>query len=391
MRRTGFYAALIMGIVVPTAVAVAASRPAVRAFASAFFAPPPAPPSLSRDAGIVSLPVESFAFGVESPELQSLADPDAGSPPARAARHAVFVTEVRAAPGYQRPPEVPRTALLARGDGRLDPQLAYLAREQDGHGALIAALKRSRVYRPEVERILRAWKIPEALTAVAFVESAFSATASAPDGGAGLWSLSPEVARAYGLVMLPSYDERRSVAISTEAAAHHLSDLRERFGSWELALYAFGGGYVRAVSALGNRPRADFESVASELPEDAVSYVREVLAVATVLGSPDAFGFDETRGDEPLSTSDLEIPAGTPFGTVARASGTTVARLRELNPEYLADYVPSTGFAMIMHVPSAGLARAKELLMPLLYAEPGSGLARAVAPSRAADAGVGGG
>ena len=33
---------------------------------------------------------------------------------------------------------------------------------------------------------------------------------------------------------------------------------------------------------------------------------------------------------------------------------------------------PSTGFVMVMHLPSAGLARAKEALMPLLYSTSGA-------------------
>ena len=48
-------------------------------------------------------------------------------------------------------------------------------------------------------------------------------------------------------------------------------------------------------------------------------------------------------------------------------------RLRELNPEYLGDSVPSTSFVMTMHLPSASLARAKELLMPLMYSTTGGG------------------
>ena len=218
-----------------------------------------------------------------------------------------------------------------------------------------------------------------------FVESAFSPTSTPSDGGDGLWGLSTDVAAAYGLEVLPSFDERRSVAVLTEGAAHYLADLRERLGSWELALYAFGAGYAPALLDLSKRAQDDFWSLAPELPVDWVAYVRQVLAVATVLANLDWFGFEDARPDEPLASSDLEVPAGASFGTVARAAGTSAARLRELNPEYLGETVPNTGFAMVMHLPSAGLARAKEMLIPLLYATPGSSLSRAL-PTRSGDA-----
>jgi hypothetical protein len=116
-----------------------------------------------------------------------------------------------------------------------------------------------------------------------------------------------------------------------------------------------------------------------------VAYVRQVVAVSTILANLDRFAFDDARPEEPLATSDLEVPPGAPFSAGATAAGTGVQRLHDLNPEYLSEVVPNTGFAMVMHLPSAGLARAKEMLIPLLYSRSGSSLARP-APDRAADA-----
>lgn len=407
MRRGGFYAGLIAGgvLLAGVAVAVIATRPSVRSTAAAFLAPLPSAPSLSRDAGVAALPVEPLVLGAESPELLALRSADAGAPPSRAARRALFATDPGAPqvvppnglgavpPRFRRPDGLRRTLLAEREDPRLDPALAYLERDEHGHGALLTAIKRSGRYHEEVARILRAWKIPEDLAAVAFTESAFVPAAASPDGAAGLWGLSGDVAAAYGLVTLPAFDERRSVSVSTEGAAHYLNDLRERLGSWELALYAFGAGYAPALADLQSHAQASFWKLAPELPRERVAYVTEVLAAATVLGNPERFGFDDARPEAPLATSDLEVPAGASFATVARAAGTTAARLHELNPEYLGESVPATGFAMVMHLPSAGLARAKEMLIPLLYATAGSGLTRGGPPgpadAAAAPAGIG--
>jgi hypothetical protein len=376
MRRGTFAIAVGLGVAVPViALGVVLSRPEVRSLLTDFVAPLPtaARPAVSTS-NVEALPPQLAITGAESSELRQLGSGDAGTPTDRGARTSLFPRDLPAArEAYERPRGLKRPDLASRDDPAVDRAIQYLATDERGHGALLAAIQRSGRYRDEVDRILRAWKLPSELSAVAFVESAFSPTATSLDGSAGLWSLAPEVARAYGLAMLPKYDERRSLALSTEAAAHYLADLHERLGSWELALFAFGQGYARALNLLQKQSSLEYWDIASELPADGTGYVAQVLAVATMLGNPDRFGLDLAKPDEPQVTSDLEVPADATFSILARAAGTSVARLHELNPEYLGDAVPSTGFVMTMHLPSAGLARAKELLMPLMYSNAGGG------------------
>ena len=132
-------------------------------------------------------------------------------------------------------------------------------------------------------------------------------------------------------------------------------------------------GYARTIAALQKHSSLEYWDLVNDLPPDGTAYVAEVLAVATALESPGRFGLDVVKADDPVVTSDLEVPADATFAILARAAGTSVERLRELNPEYLGDSVPSTSFALVMHLPSGGLARAKELLMPLMYSTSGGG------------------
>jgi membrane-bound lytic murein transglycosylase D len=185
-----------------------------------------------------------------------------------------------------------------------------------------------------------------------------------------------EVAGAYQLAVFEKYDERRAIALSSEAAAHYLADLHDRFGSWDIAILAFGLRYSEALRVLSGHAAANFQAIAAGLGPDDAAYVPRVLATAVVLANPDRFGLDAVGPVAPITTSDLEVPGGTPLSTVARAAGTSVETLRDLNPEYLGNTVPDTGFAMVMHLPSNSLARAKEALMPMLYATSGSALSR---------------
>ena len=311
------------------------------------------------------LPIESRSLGTESAELRALAHETGAATYARAPARALFAS-TPTGPEAKLPNGVHRVEFGAGDERGVALYSADVARSEQDHEAVRLAMKRSGRYRAGVERVLRAWHVPEELTAIPFVESGFIPTAVTVDRGVGLWSLPSDVANAYGLVMTASYDERRSVALATEVAAHYLADLHERLGSWEFAACGFGQGYVRTLAALSS------QDPSGAAPAECVAYVRAVTALATTLANPERFGF-EVQPDSPTTASDLEVPAGTSFRLVARAAGSTVERLHELNPEYLAEVVPDAGIPMVVHVPAEGLARAKESLMSLLYATSAEG------------------
>jgi membrane-bound lytic murein transglycosylase D len=293
--------------------------------------------------------------------------------PARAPRLAMFPSPVQKGNSpSDRITALQRPEIILRDDARIDDMMNYWLRDGRAHAALLAAYQRSGRYRPTTERILTAWKVPEDLTAMIFLESGFVPSVVQPDGSAGLWSLPLNVAQAYGLTVRDTYDERRGVESSTEVAGRYLADLKERLGSWALAIYAFEHGYKRTGEELLKAKSAKFEDLADTRPTADSAYVFQVFALATILKNPERFGLDLVRPDPPLATSDMEVPSEAPLSTIAQAAGTSVGHLHELNPEYLGDTVPSTGAAMIIHLPREGLARAKELLTPLLYAAPGS-------------------
>jgi membrane-bound lytic murein transglycosylase D len=395
MQRGAFTAAIVAGAGVPAlALGFALSRPGVRALVHDFLSPGSdiaVPTSAPTVAPVLERDHAERSNGTESPALRALRGSDAGAPTTRVGRDALFPSYSAAGPSpgpAQHSRGLRRSELASRDDESVDRMVRYLATDERGHGALLAAVKGSGHYRDAIERILRAWNVPQELSAVAFVESGFSPTHTQGDGCLGLWSLPREVAHAYGLAMLDSYDERRSVALSTEVAAHYLADLRERFGSWELALVAFGVGYRTVAAVVTNSKATDYWDMLGELPPLGTTYVAQVLAVSTMLDNTGTFGLDVVRPDPPETTGDLEVPGGAPFAAIAQAAGTTVARLKELNPEYLREVVPATGFVMVMHVPSAGLAAAQEGLWPLLTSGAWSRDSQFDSAHRRPDAGV---
>ncbi|WP_394842742.1 transglycosylase SLT domain-containing protein [Pendulispora brunnea] len=376
MRKPAFYALVgVIGALPLLGAGIALTRPSVRAALHGFFSP------VAMDAGTLArpdggglstLPSIGVAAGGESIELRAVVQGislDGGAPiPPKAQPPRKASLFEGATPGNTKklPTALKRSDLASRDDVNVDNATASLVQTDGTRQRLSERIQRTGRYRDDISRILRAWKVPESLLVLAVTDGGISPTEATGDA-VGIWKLTPDVATAYGLALLEKYDERRSVAISTEATAHYLADLRERFGSWELALYAYGIGYRTAVSDIAAHSVTDFWTSYDVLTPDGKDYVIQVLATAQVLGNLPRFGLDRMKLDDPIRTSDLEVPGGAPLSVVARAANTSLDRIRDLNPEYLSDTVPSTKFAMVVHLPTEGLARAKEVLMPLLY------------------------
>lgn len=254
-------------------------------------------------------------------------------------------------------------------DVRVQRFLRYLTESPEGRKLFRKWYRRSGLYHDEIARALRDRGLPEDLEAMVYVESGYWPSAVSSTGAAGLWQFMPGTARVYGLSVEHDYDERRNVEKSTEAAMRYLSDLYDRFGSWELALAAYDMGYGKLTQRIQELSSNDYwtlSRVPGALPDETVGYVPKVLAVALLLRNKDRFGLDDVALESPVSASDLQVPGGTPLSLVARAAGTSVSRLRAMNPAILSANVPERDAPVLLDVPSSGLARANTMLPRLL-------------------------
>ena len=96
--------------------------------------------------------------------------------------------------------------------------------------------------------------LPGDLVYLALIESGFSNRAVSRASAVGMWQFMSGTGKAYGLRIDSWLDERRDPVKATAAAARHLSDLQERFGSLYLAAAAYNGGagrVGRGVRSLG--------------------------------------------------------------------------------------------------------------------------------------------
>lgn len=366
---------------------------------------PAAPASPAAAAPPALTPVSGGRHGAESPELRLLRAaehelfPLAGAPNAPAPGVDPFdlLSDKLCGQGGEgclgagkgtgewlkdlRMPDLP-----VRPDEEIHRYVRFFSETTRGRKIFTGWLRRSGRYRGIVTEALRDRQLPQDLHALVFVESGYSPTAVSSAGAVGLFQFIPSTAKAYGLSVEGPVDERRSAPRSAAAGAHHLQDLYERLGSWDLAFAAYNMGYqgmLARMQELGTEDFWELSALPGALPRETQLYVPKILAVALILRNLDRFGFDDVRAEAAIAASELEVPPHTSLATLARAAGTSVETLRELNPELSGASVPArSGTAPVaVRVPASGLARARAMLPRLLDPLDRDALENRVGPS----------
>jgi membrane-bound lytic murein transglycosylase D len=199
------------------------------------------------------------------------------------------------------------------------------------------------------------------------IESGFDTKAKSPAGAVGLWQFMRSTGRVYGLEQTTYEDDRKNPVKATRAAAHHLRDLFQRFGAWDLALAAYNMGYEQLLNRIDRYGTTDFNELARQraLPSETAAYVPKIIAAALVANNLERYGFEDIKAYKPLHHAELMVPGGTRLKTLARAAGVSSATLRTFNPHLTRDYVPPSG-DHIVYIPAGTLSRARAALPAML-------------------------
>jgi peptidoglycan lytic transglycosylase D len=206
-------------------------------------------------------------------------------------------------------------------------------------------LSRMPRYETMVRERLQHQGLPGDLVYLALIESGFSNTATSRAKAVGMWQFMKRTAKLYGLRVDSWVDERRDPYRATDAAVRHLSDLNRRFGSLYLAAAAYNAGSGKVSRGLVRLPDEENDSVNSDatffrlydtklLRRETKDYVPKLIAAALIAKQPKRYGFDPSRG-EPAEYDSIIVPDMTGLDVIARLADTTVAAIRELNPQYL--------------------------------------------------------
>jgi len=255
-------------------------------------------------------------------------------------------------------------------------------------------LQRGARYEPMIRRRFEVEGLPGDLGYLALIESGYSSDAVSRAYAVGMWQFMRTTGRGYGLRVDSWVDERRDPVKATDAAARHLRDLKERFGSLYLAAAAYNAGAGKVSRSLGklqwDEPAdpptgglageaamagdSSEETESEDAPdpgesedasEDAVvdaaggagdaaffrlasndllavetqDYVPKLIAAALIAKQPERFGFAPVSPD-PLAYDSLVVSDAAGLDVIAELAGADLAELRGLNPQYLRAITP---------------------------------------------------
>jgi membrane-bound lytic murein transglycosylase D len=213
---------------------------------------------------------------------------------------------------------------------------------------LAVVLERGARYEPMIRQRLAAEGLPGDLFYLAMIESGWSSEAVSRAYAVGMWQFMRGTGKGYGLRVDTWVDERRDPVRATEAAARHLRELRERFGSLYLAAAAYNAGAGKVSRSLGKLEPADELEAAEDtgdanffrladshlLSRETRDYVPKLIAAALIAKQPARYGIT-TGSVQPFAYDSLLVADATGLDVVAHLAGVTLGEIRDLNPQYL--------------------------------------------------------
>lgn len=178
--------------------------------------------------------------------------------------------------------------------------------------------------------------IPTELALLPVIESSYNPFAYSHASAAGMWQFIPGTGKIFGLKQNWWFDGRRDVIESTRAAYDFLTQLHNKFGSWELALAAYNAGpgaVQRSIDRnLAEGLPADFWSL--RLPSETMSYVPRFLAMAQLIKSPESFGLSlRPIVDQPYFRV-VDTNGQIDLESAASLAGVSLKELYQLNPGF---------------------------------------------------------
>ncbi|MSR20968.1 MAG: LysM peptidoglycan-binding domain-containing protein [Gemmatimonadetes bacterium] len=227
--------------------------------------------------------------------------------------------------------------------------------EKTAAGAVPDFLGRMGSFGEMVDSALLAADLPPSLRYLPFIESGYNPRATSRASAVGMWQFMSATAAGLGMEVSPLLDERRDPERSTEAAIAFLSELREGFGSWFIALAAYNSGPNGTRRVLDRYapgvPPSDslFWALRSHFPRETRDFVPKLFGAVVVAASPDLYGH-EAAPHAPFVFDQVSVPDATTLDVIARAAAVPQADIERLNPQYLRGITPR-GRESLVRVP----------------------------------------
>tara|TARA_B100000795_G_scaffold263942_1_gene243765 strand:- start:1522 stop:2469 length:948 start_codon:yes stop_codon:yes gene_type:complete len=200
------------------------------------------------------------------------------------------------------------------------------------HSNMLLMIKKANRFFPEIELLLKKYKLPDDFKYLAVAESGLDNVKSHA-GASGFWQFMKGTGKEYGLEINNYVDERYNLELATKVAAQYLVHSKELFGSWTNAAAAYNLGNAGIQKQMERQDATDYYSLL--LNSETGRYVFRILAFKEVLSNPQEYGFYINEKDlyYPIPTNTVIV--NTPiedFAKFAKQHGINYKILKIHNP-----------------------------------------------------------
>src|SRR6267154_5394796 len=210
-----------------------------------------------------------------------------------------------------------------------------------GRSTMEAGLRRSGRFMKIARDTFRREGVPEDITWLGQVESAWSPKARSWAAASGLWQFVPSSGAQYGLKQTAWVDERNGIEKPTAASARYLKDLARRYnGDWLLAMAAYNTGALNVDRGISRAGVANYWQIYPYIAQETRNYVPNILAVILIAKNPEKYGFHGIRPEAPMSFETIPVQSATSLRLIADMTDSSVDYLQSLNPELRRDTTP---------------------------------------------------
>lgn len=210
-----------------------------------------------------------------------------------------------------------------------------------GRRTMEAGLRRSGRYMKIARETFRREGVPEDITWLGQVESAWSPNARSWAAASGLWQFISGTGAQYGLRQTAWVDERNGIEKPTAASARYLKDLARHFnGDWLLAMAAYNTGQYNIDRAIARAGSANYWKIYPYIAQETRNYVPNILAVILIAKNPERYGFHGIKPEPAMSFDTVPVQSATSLRLIADATDTSVDYIQALNPELRRDTTP---------------------------------------------------
>jgi membrane-bound lytic murein transglycosylase D len=214
------------------------------------------------------------------------------------------------------------------------------------------AYKRSGQYRAMILEEIRAAGLPDQLSWIPLIESAFKPRALSRARALGMWQFIRSTGYRYGLKQDKYVDERMDPVKATRAAIQYMIELHDMFGDWTTAIAAYNCGEAAVQRVIRSQKVGYFDSfwdIFANLPFETARHVPRFVATLLVVGDPARYGFELPAPDPPLAFETIRVEAAVRLATLSEKLGLEPSLLVGLNPELRHDSTPN--YAYDLRVP----------------------------------------